>query len=56
MKIVIENKENRWLVNGKRYEDMSQAEREVLNTAFKEIKKEYVNDSMDRLRNLINKK
>ena len=53
MKITIENKENRWLVNGKRYEDMSDTEREVLNTAFKEIKKEYVNDSMNRLKQLI---
>lgn len=40
MRIVIEKKENRWLVNGKRYQDMSDTEKQILNTFFKNYKHE----------------
>lgn len=41
MKIIIEPVDmvdGRWLVNGKRYEDMSEEEKEILSKFFKLIK------------------
>lgn len=55
MKLTIEKTDNRWLVNGKKWIDMSRAERAVLNTFFKEIKEQYLEDSINNLNNIIKK-
>lgn len=40
MKVVIELVDNRWMVNGNKYHEMSDLERIILNTYFREIKQE----------------
>lgn len=40
MKIIIEQVDNRWMVNNKPFAEMSDMEKELLNTFFKEYKKD----------------
>lgn len=40
MKIEIEKINGKWLVNGNQYQQMSELEKELLNTFFKEYKNE----------------
>lgn len=40
MKIVIEKINGKWYVNGNQYQQMSDLEKELLNTFFKEYKNE----------------